>query len=81
MVTSIVSHRISDQVVDIDPEETAEWVESIQSVIQVQGKNRARFLLAKQLELAAELGVGFPGSVTTPYLNSISPGQEPLFPR
>ncbi len=79
-MTNILSTRVCDQLPDTDPEETAEWVESIQSVIQAHGKSRARFLLAKQLELAAELGVGFPGSVITPYLNSISPSQEPRFP-
>ena len=79
-MTNIVSNRVSDQLPDTDPDETAEWLESIQSVIRVQGNNRARFLLASQLELAAELGVGFPRSVTTPYLNSISAGREPRFP-
>ncbi len=76
----IVSNRVSYQLPDTDPEETAEWVESIQAVIQTHGKARARFLLARQLELAAEAGVGFPGTVTTPYLNSISRAQEPHFP-
>jgi len=79
-MSEIISDRVSHQLPDTDAVETQEWVDSIEAVIQTHGKSRARFLLAKQLELANELGVGFSGSVTTPYLNSISPDQEPHFP-
>src|SRR5436309_1660438 len=68
------------QLPDVDPEETSEWVDSFDAVIDAQGKNRGRFLLMKLLERALELQVGFPATVSTPYVNTIPPEQEPWFP-
>ncbi len=65
---------------DIDPEETAEWVDSFDAVLDIHGKTRARFLLMKLLERAREQQVGFPATVSTPYANTIPPDQEPWFP-
>jgi pyruvate dehydrogenase E1 component len=70
----------SQQLPDIDPEETAEWVDSLDAVTDERGKSRARFLVLKLLERARELQVGFPATVSTPYINSIAPEQEPWFP-
>ena len=70
----------SHQVPDIDPGETEEWVESFDAVLGVQGKARARFLLMKLLERAREAQVGFPATVSTPYVNTIPADQEPWFP-
>src|SRR5437667_3328755 len=68
------------QVPDVDPEETKEWVDSFDQVVDTHGKNRARFLLMKLLERAREQAVGFPATVSTPYINTIPPEQEPWFP-
>ncbi len=70
----------SHQLPDIDPSETAEWVESFESVIDSRGKTRARFLLMKLLERATAWQVGFPATVSTPYVNTIPPDHEPWFP-
>ena len=70
----------SHQLPDIDPEETAEWVDSFEAVLDAQGKTRARFLLMKLLERARADQVGFPATVSTPYVNTIPPDQEPWFP-
>ena len=70
----------SQQLPDIDPEETAEWLDSFEEVSEVRGKSRARFLLMKLAERARELQVGMPATVTTPYINSIPPEREPWFP-
>jgi pyruvate dehydrogenase E1 component len=70
----------SQQIPDIDPDETAEWLDSLDAVTDERGKSRARFLVMKLLERARELQVGFPATVSTPYINSISPEQEPWFP-
>ncbi|MDQ6928319.1 MAG: pyruvate dehydrogenase (acetyl-transferring), homodimeric type [Actinomycetota bacterium] len=70
----------SQQIPDIDPAETAEWVDSLDAVTDERGKSRARFLVMKLLERARELQVGFPATVSTPYINSIAPEQEPWFP-
>ncbi|HKI18809.1 MAG TPA: pyruvate dehydrogenase (acetyl-transferring), homodimeric type, partial [Isosphaeraceae bacterium] len=70
----------SHQVPDIDPEETAEWLDSFDAVVEAGGRPRARFLLMKLLERARANQVGFPATVSSPYINSIAPGEEPWFP-
>ena len=65
---------------DVDPGETQEWLDSLDSVVDAHGKPRARFLMSKLLERARELQVGTPATVSTPYVNSIPPEREPFFP-
>src|SRR3954463_3949421 len=69
-----------NQLPDTDPDETAEWLDSLDAVIDVHGKTRARFLLSKLLERARESQVSFPATVSTPYVNTIPPELEPWFP-
>ncbi|MDQ3469049.1 MAG: pyruvate dehydrogenase (acetyl-transferring), homodimeric type, partial [Actinomycetota bacterium] len=68
------------QIPDTDPGETGEWVDSLDAVIDVRGKTRARYLLTKLLERAQESQVSFPATVSTPYVNTIPREQEPWFP-
>jgi pyruvate dehydrogenase E1 component len=68
------------QIPDIDPEETREWLDSLDAVVEVRGKTRARYLLTKLLERAQETQVSFPATVSTPYINTIPREQEPWFP-
>ncbi len=68
------------QVPDIDPQETEEWLGSFDAVVDERGKARARFLLMKLLERAREAQVGFPATVSSPYVNTIPADQEPWFP-
>jgi pyruvate dehydrogenase E1 component len=68
------------QLPDTDPTETDEWRQSLDAVVDAHGKTRARFLISKLLERARELQVGAPATVSTPYMNSIPPEQEPWFP-
>ncbi|MFV1990685.1 MAG: pyruvate dehydrogenase (acetyl-transferring), homodimeric type, partial [Acidimicrobiales bacterium] len=68
------------QLPDIDPSETGEWLDSFDSVVNERGKSRAQFLVTKLLDRARELQVGFPASVSTPYVNTISGEHEPWFP-
>jgi pyruvate dehydrogenase E1 component len=68
------------QLIDSDPVETQEWIESLDAVAAEQGPVRARFLLAKLLERAHESRLGIPGAVTTPYVNTIPPEEQPEFP-
>jgi pyruvate dehydrogenase E1 component len=69
-----------NQLPDTDPDETQEWLDSLDAVIDVHGKTRARFLLSKLLEHAREAQVSFPATVTTPYVNTIPREMEPWFP-
>src|SRR5438477_8402375 len=76
----VIFDGFAHQLPDIDPGETAEWVDSFDQVVEAHGKNRARFLLMKLLERAREQQVGFPATGSTPYVNTIPPDQEPWFP-
>ena len=68
------------QLPDTDPGETAEWLDSLDAVVETQGKTRARYLLSRLLERARESQVSFPATVSTPYVNSIPREAEPWFP-
>jgi pyruvate dehydrogenase E1 component len=69
-----------NQLPDTDPGETKEWLDSLDAVVDVRGKTRARYLLTKLLERAHETQVSFPATVSTPYVNTIPLDQEPWFP-
>ncbi len=66
--------------VDSDPEETAEWVESFDQLVDVRGSERAREVLGRLLARAGGRSVGLPSVVTTDYVNTIPVDQEPEFP-
>ncbi|MEO6318628.1 MAG: pyruvate dehydrogenase (acetyl-transferring), homodimeric type [Acidimicrobiales bacterium] len=68
------------QLPDTDPDETQEWLDSLDAVVDIGGKARARFLMSTLLGRARELQVGTPATVSTPYVNTIPPEQEPFFP-
>ena len=68
------------QLPDIDPEETQEWLDSLESVVNERGKTRARFLMRAMLERARQLQVGYPASVSTPYVNTIPAEEQAWFP-
>ena len=70
----------SHQVPDIDQFETGEWLDSFDAIVEQRGKERARFLLMKLLERARDQQIGFPATVSTPYVNTIPAGREPWFP-
>ena len=68
------------QLHDADPIETQEWLDSLDAVVQERGTVRGRYLLAKLLERSHSLALGTPGTVTTPYINTIPPEEEPEYP-
>ncbi|HEY3215881.1 MAG TPA: pyruvate dehydrogenase (acetyl-transferring), homodimeric type [Candidatus Eisenbacteria bacterium] len=68
------------QLPDPDPQETAEWIDALDGVVESAGKERAYFLLRKVLKRARQLDIGLGPLVHTPYINTISPEQEPPFP-
>jgi pyruvate dehydrogenase E1 component len=67
------------QLVDSNPQETAEWIESLDDVLESEGPERAKFLLRKVLKRARMQHLGIE-VIQTPYINTISPEQEPPFP-
>jgi pyruvate dehydrogenase E1 component len=76
----IITDGLPSQLPDIDPEETAEWVESLDAVVDARGPKRARYVMLRLLERARERQVGVPPLTTTDYLNTIPPEREPWFP-
>ena len=76
----LIFDGFSHQLPDIDPETTREWIDSFDAIVDAQGRNRGRFLLMKLLDRARQLQVGFPATVSTPYINTIPPENEPWFP-
>ena len=65
---------------DLDPTETREWLESIDSVLETQGPARAHFLLNRMIDFARRSGAYLPYTPNTAYLNTISTGRQPEYP-
>ena len=65
---------------DNDPQETQEWIESIEDALEEHGYERARFLLETLIDYAQAKGARLPFNTNTPYLNTILPEQEPEYP-
>src|SRR5690606_7114152 len=75
-----ILNGLPSQVPDIDPEETQEWLASLDGAIEAGGRRRARYLMLRMLERARESQVGIPSLTTTDYINTIGPDQVPWFP-
>ena len=65
---------------DIDPMETGEWVESIDSVLSAHGPERAHFLLNRMIDHARRSGAYLPYTPNTAYLNTIGKAHQPEYP-
>jgi len=65
---------------DLDPQETQEWLDSIDSVLRAHGPDRAHFLLNSMIDHARRSGAYLPYSATTAYLNTIGVNQQPEYP-
>jgi pyruvate dehydrogenase E1 component len=65
---------------DVDPQETQEWLDSIDSVLRSHGTDRAHFLLNSMIDHARRSGAYLPYSATTAYLNTIPVHQQPEYP-
>ncbi len=71
---------IPSQLPDTDPEETQEWLESFDGLVDEQGRTRARYIMLKLLQRARQSNVGVPSLTATDYINTIAPEAEPWFP-
>ncbi len=65
---------------DTDPAETQEWLDSLDQVLDLGGRTRARYVMLRLLERAREKQIGVPSLTATDYVNTIGPEQEPWFP-
>jgi pyruvate dehydrogenase E1 component len=77
---SVITDGLPSQLPDVDPDETREWLDSLDTVINISGRSRARYLMLKLLERARERQVGVPALRSTDYINTIAPEREPWFP-
>ncbi|NBO94198.1 MAG: pyruvate dehydrogenase (acetyl-transferring), homodimeric type, partial [Planctomycetia bacterium] len=65
---------------DLDTQETREWLDSLEAVSYISGKQRATDLLAVVHQRAEEIGIDVPFNANTPYINTISLEEQPAFP-
>jgi len=77
---SVIHEGLPTQLPDIDPDETQEWLDSLDALLDERGKSRARYVMLKLLERAREKQVGVPALRSTDYINTIPPEREPWFP-
>jgi len=70
----------NERVVDLNPQETAEWLESLEQVIDQAGPDRAAYLLEQLTERARTEGSDLPIHLNTPYVNTIRPEDEVAYP-
>ncbi len=72
----MVDHPLTSQ--DIDPEETLEWKEALNSVIEYEDVPRAEFIINQLLNHAAKKGVTIPTGSHTPYINTLDASDSEL---
>ena len=71
---------MSEQEKDIDPQETQEWLEALDSMLEREGIERGHFILEQLVARARKSGAYLPYSANTAYLNTIPPSREEKTP-
>ncbi|MEE9445560.1 MAG: pyruvate dehydrogenase (acetyl-transferring), homodimeric type [Cocleimonas sp.] len=61
---------------DIDPQETLDWTESLEAIIEAEGVERAHYILEQLIDTARHNGANLPYSANTAYINTIPPHLE-----
>jgi pyruvate dehydrogenase E1 component len=56
---------------DVDPQETLDWTESLEAIIETEGVERAHFILEQLIDTARHNGANLPYSANTAYINTI----------
>jgi len=77
---AVIHEGLPTQLPDIDPDETNEWIDSFDQMLDDRGRERARYVMLRLLERAREKQVGVPALRSTDYINTIPPEREPWFP-
>src|SRR5882672_4615132 len=73
-------HQKRTERVDLDPQETSEWLQALEQVVEEVGPDRASYLLEQLAQRARNIGVELPIQHNTPYINTIPPEEEVPFP-
>lgn len=65
---------------DLDPQETQEWLDSLDAIAKIDGHDRAEFIIEQLQQRIAGLTGKSPFSANTAYLNTIPKALEPELP-
>ena len=76
----VIRDGVSSYLADADSDETSEWLESFDALLDEAGPDRARYLMLRLLERAGEKRVSLPALTSTDYVNTIATSSEPDFP-
>ena len=76
----VIREGVASYLPDIDPDETTEWLDSFDALLDAAGPGRARYLMLRLLERAGEKRVSIPALTSTDYVNTIPTEAEPWFP-
>ncbi|WP_439029296.1 pyruvate dehydrogenase (acetyl-transferring), homodimeric type [Gordonia terrae] len=76
----VIREGVASYLPDIDPDETSEWLDSFDALLDAAGPGRARYLMLRLLERAGEKRVSIPALTSTDYVNTIPTEAEPWFP-
>ena len=77
---SHIRSGLTNQLPDRDPEETQEWLDSFDELVEAHGTERAEYIIRTLLQRAGGKSIGVPMVTTTDYVNTIPVDQEPDFP-
>lgn len=66
--------------IDKDPEETREWLEALEGVVEEEGIEKAHFLIQQIIDKARKQGIKVPYRATTPYINTLTPEESEKMP-
>ena len=77
---ALIRDGVASYLTDADPEETREWLESLDGLLEEAGPERARFLMLRLLERATAKRVALPPLTSTDLVNTIPTEMEPEFP-
>jgi len=69
-----------DRIPDIDPQETREWLDALDGVLEAEGPDRAHFLIEQLIDKARRSGAYLPFSANTAYINTIPVEQQVRIP-
>ena len=68
---AVITDGLPSQLPDLDPDETQEWLDSLDAVVEHAGGDRARYLMLRLLERSREKQVGVPALRSTDYILSL----------
>ena len=79
-MTTPATTASKDAATDIDPQETLEWLEALEAVIEQEGPERAHYLLEQLIDKSRRSGSNLPYNASTAYVNTIPPHLEEQSP-